>query len=898
MKDPPGLLPNESTDGSNKEIFNFFYDSWSANRPHWVQERIEGVGDQPTVDARTNLDGEFQDFEGVLWGQEVIIVDEEHSLSEETKIFYLKHLPSGRPYVLIDANGSITALPTTQDSTTFKELWANADPPIVAAQLAYFSKEEKNTRRSSAEYVSREPLLWRSEWARIHALSEFGDELKTYAESVVKEEKAVRDRWWESADAAESDYRKYAELTTRTDHAKLLKQRLSSEVAEKGYLLALKDDSYPDPRPGANPPAVDIKEGEIYRKTSRIVEWTTSVTVIRSRTIRGRSGSRMTITGPVRETRHHSAVKFDFELINFEEDPVEVKKATLEKLKKNVYVFRLGDGGYVTAFGERLKDIVALCQSDEVFREKCVIVLPEYSPFVSGADRYLGATFYYNPLPSQRATRFPVLAFKESLSYSVQWVRSELGQLVQSINLAPGEERAIEISTSYEEEVSSSSSFRAVNEFSSERGLDLSTEIENEAVKEHTKTRQKSASASASGSFGGFGASGAVSGSSTESLKNYSRQLTKVARRAVQKINRKMSQEVASSSARKVSISSSVSRTLEISNINQGRTLNILFYQINNVFKGGAYLDDIEISIVPGTELIAGSGVFDVKTYKLHELDEALVHFLPENLPLEVKLDDTDLRSINKYWSVFLDALVNTIYNEYAVGSRTDVSSLKSIGLAEFDLPIETFQVKVTENEDGTGGNAHWRKENPDIREWLSTNIKKKYDEVKEVLESLRLRTKPIEPIEMMVASGGLYVDSLLGTRPATEPYSERMRELEAERALAETKLINARAQAIAGASPRRLISELTIEGEEGDKRVRLRFIEGYVGELDRVELFFEGQRIADAKLQSDSPTGKTAYFRWPADAELPSIERLKESFWLVDGESGLRSFYAGLTEG
>ena len=74
-----------------------------------------------------------------------------------------------------------------------------------------------------------------------------------------------------------------------------------------------------------------------------------------------------------------------------------------------------------------------------------------------------------------------------------------------------------------------------------------------------------------------------------------------------------------------------------IKNINEGRALNLLFYRINNRFEGGIYLDNLEFEVIPSTEVIAGSGVYESRRFTFSKLGKMLEQFDASHLPLKVK---------------------------------------------------------------------------------------------------------------------------------------------------------------------------------------------------------------------------------------------------------------------
>ncbi|MDZ7646719.1 MAG: hypothetical protein U5K54_05780 [Cytophagales bacterium] len=139
--------------------------------------------------------------------------------------------------------------------------------------------------------------------------------------------------------------------------------------------------------------------------------------------------------------------------------------------------------------------------------------------------------------------------------------------------------------------------------------------------------------------------------------------MARVAKKTAQTLNRKLSQEITSSSSVTTEVNQESSKSITITNINKGTTLNLFFYQVNNRYDSALYVSNLEMLIGGTRELIAGSGLYNTYSYRLHEQDQAFEKLHPNLLPGK-PFGETDPQW-PKYWQALEDKLNSTINNEY-----------------------------------------------------------------------------------------------------------------------------------------------------------------------------------------------------------------------------------------
>lgn len=486
------------------------------------------------------------------------------------------------------------------------------------------------------------------------------------------------------------------------------------------------------------------------------------------------------------------------------EDPLESYKINIQTNLKDIQFFtfvKTSDGYVSEENGISLSQLLKQCEEDESFRLNCVIITYDYDFILTEKKYPVDAKIFFAPLPTMFSQDLPELSIRETLAYRIAWEGAELGQLVNSINLAPGESRQISLSTSFTQNTTKSSSLKTTSDLNTSNSFDLSTELQNEATKEISKT--DSFSANVSGSYGGI-VSGGASGSTTSSVKSFTRDMSKLARKTSSSINRRLVSEVNESSAQSITVSQSSSRTSNISNINQGSTLNLMIYQINNRYKSGLFLDEIQMSIVRKTELIPNSGLYEFKYYNFHNEDIYIEKIINSINPLLVEeLCCVEKSSVSKKIAKKINEI---IYEDYVKESEAlkldsiDSNLLKSNHNSNEidDLFRKIRTVQILRNKKSSQYNieeyqTESKKLDLEKKKINTDEIKATYDsDTREYCENLKTKSlinKNLFDDEELkqesyftINSGAFFIDSIIGMNSATEKYSDDMRDLEKEK--------------------------------------------------------------------------------------------------------------------
>ncbi len=567
----------------------------------------------------------------------------------------------------------------------------------------------------------------------------------------------------------------------------LRKSELVDRASALGYKLAVEQEKF-NFEDGSS---FDLEPGKLYRPYQTQIAWVSEHRRQSSWSSSGFFG--IGGGGGTREwtefVQHFKTVT-KYEKVRVDLDPFSDEEEWLASKGFENFRFERVGNLYRTAEGIDLDEVMYRCEYDESFRVRCAVWLPVYEQKIS---KGLMVTKYHiikRPHMGIQPVRMPQVYFEETLAYRTSWVGAELGELVYTMNLAPGEDRTLTVeqrTSRSSEDVRSTVSILDLTETSSQ---ELSTEIEKEARTTSEQSSSNSWSASASGSYKGFSGSASSSGENKTSTSQFARSFERIAKKAASNITRNTRQEVRSSSTMKTEASRTESTTIKIKNINEGRTLNLLFYRLYNILATGLHAEDLGFVSESGIEAVAGSGITIPRVLSVENLPDAFAPFDIHRLPFSISAalgSQAYAATYLAYWHLVIRKFLNLLNEEYVPTSgepgllgRMDSDDQKLYD--ELQLAIKPRLVAAgTEVE-------------------LVDQVKQLLSRLDELMSSLTQKAGLDNSPELAgrkkirVASPGLYVDSLMGLRPATEPYAEEMRaqavlmksaEAEKERALA-----------------------------------------------------------------------------------------------------------------
>ena len=556
-----------------------------------------------------------------------------------------------------------------------------------------------------------------------------------------------------------------SELEDRRIEVGSLKRSISSLegfVASKGYLLVTADDfdlqgTYKDA-----PKDIKTQKGKLYQRFTFVTKWIEERTIQRSKR---KLFSKKKWTEIKRTPRE--AVDVGYREIH-SQDSILAKYIDERLEGLDVFQMHLQGDGYVSDDGRSALDILTLCELDADFRARCAILMPVYKQSLFGDNIVAGYHVFRRPTRGRRVVALPALHLEETYSYRLRWIGMEIGEVISSINLLPGESRDIAIKTvrtRLREDESEVRYSAAVNETSS---FETVSAIEREFSRENTSEKNKSWSVKASGSYGPFSGGGDASGSSKSTSRQFSRSLNKLTTKAVSKINKRTKQEVIDRQLTREQAEKTSSSTGQISNPNAAKTLNFFFHRVSNVHVSATYLEDFEFVYISPVELIAGSDIREIRYFRKEEFVEML------------ELIRDDVRSL-------LEGVVRIAYAQEDEDKQTQLID-KHVSEIESSMKKEVADALNDYNADSSLDIRARQDRAPVCAFAFNSGKPKKLlpDQLETAFKNSNTLGTPIEPSIVVAPSSAVYVDSVLGHNESLEGYAKTMRMLEVEKSLAE----------------------------------------------------------------------------------------------------------------
>lgn len=705
------------------------------------------------------------------------------------KGFAIRYGSDTRWYVLLDRTDQAL---TPEDFSTF-ENYETAWGKVEGVELAFTSAADAKAYCMEFQEIDLRPALLARRYQELAILLTFAQTVKT---NVGEATKTLLARIAStSLNREEIEDLKQRALQLEMGEYDVLRQidRLAADAARLGYLLFLE----PNPRPVLGPDKktvlITLEKGKLYTTCKQTLSWTEYVSV------KPHWWTKRSTLSIFKEETVQS-----YREVDLVRDVVGEKKSAWIAEGKAVIVFENTPSGFVSTDGRTLRQVMDLCLEDEAFRRRCVILLPVFEESLTGNRILTKYSAFLRPLPGIVPSSPPRLALAESLSYRTAWTGTHLGELVSAINLAPGEERQVKITRKFDQETTVSRTSTSIFDVNRTESNDLATEMENQVRHEQEKSSSMQCSASASGSYFGVTAEASASAGTNSSLKDFSQAISKAAKKASQALTQQKREEVSTSTTSRTTVSNTDETVATLRNINQGRALNLLFYRLYNRFEGGLFLDSLRFEVMTGIEPISGSGVHEARSYSLEEFPKVVEALrmagLGSSLPEEEharKLVASVSAVLDREYAVpapptrILALSVAPGPLESGTGDHWRPSVLHPEGtmsVMKLRLPSrgvgiasdQFFAVGLTDaSQPSQGGKAPEPKRTPVDFAQLTHDLR----------GATVLNDEPMAPQTLLVPAGGLYLDTVVGALPATEPYSERMRDEEVRMRQAEVFL-------------------------------------------------------------------------------------------------------------
>lgn len=779
---------------ATKAIRNYFEESWDfdVNEEWWKDSAHHLLETEPGSWYVKQLSNDYLTFRPNFDN----LIDDKPAQEQLAEGFVIRHGTSGRLYRLIDPEQTLSE----DHFKSWEKYEAAWQKHIEGVELVFETPDDAQTCYMDFEEIDLRPVIIQGKYEELRIVRDFAKRVKASVVGVM--EKIIDQITGTDLDVDELEQlqRKVLRLEIGEYDAQRRIERLVSDAARLGYRLFIKDEPekilYSDGR------ETILKPGKLYTTYRRTAFWTEYVSTKVPVTV-GWWIFRRRVMKKVDVPHPKEQVVEDYQEVDTIKDIFAETRSAMIKGGQQVYVFEQSPSGLVSTEGEMLRQIMDRCKYDEAFRRSCVVMLPVYEDSLTGQRLLSKYAVYKRPLPGLVANILPRLSLEESLTYRTAWVETQLGELLNSINLAPDEERKVTITKRFEQETTVTRTSTSIFDISRAETSDLATEMENQTRQEQESSKSLQFSTKASGGWGAFSAEASASGGTSSSLKDMSQSISKVARKAAKSVSSQNREEVSTTATARTTISHTDETVATIRNINQGRSLNLMFYRLYNKYKGGLYLEGLRFDVIPSVEVIAGSGVHESKSYSLEELPSMIAEFKAAQLPFAIKDDEA-------YTNRLLERIETLLRTEYATDSGVEAPTLNALMAAPSDAPAES-DVGAASVSVGRLTFLHYRAKAQTGRSEVGIKPKKlsaveqraegagfsdtdsNLAEFSEMLRRTIIHSdEPIAPQELLVAAPGLYLDAVVGAQPSTEPYSERMREQTVALKMAEVALTQA----------------------------------------------------------------------------------------------------------
>ncbi|MCP4684702.1 MAG: hypothetical protein GY867_04560, partial [bacterium] len=290
------------------------------------------------------------------------------------------------------------------------------------------------------EEIDLRPVLIQRKYEELRILRDFARKVKDNVAGVTEKMISQITATTLDADGLEQLQRKVLRLEIGEYDVQRRIERLASDAARLGYLLITEKGGRKVKLPDGK--EIPLEQGKLYSTYKRTARWTEYA----SKYVRVKVGwwiFKRTKTRQVTYPVPKEQVVVDYREVDTSKDILEETRTEYIKANQHVYVFGQTPSGLFSTEGEALHQIMDRCRYDEAFRRACVVMLPVYEESLTGQRLVAKYAIYKRPLPGMVPTILPRFSLEESLTYRTAWVQTQLGELLNSINLAPDEERKV-----------------------------------------------------------------------------------------------------------------------------------------------------------------------------------------------------------------------------------------------------------------------------------------------------------------------------------------------------------------------------------------------------------------------------------------------------------------------
>jgi len=465
-----------------------------------------------------------------------------------------------------------------------------------------------------------------------------------------------------------------------------------------------------------------------------------------------------------------------------------------ETVETDIREYKEIDGALVDQYGVTLQDHVIKLTESQDESVSNVLIVPVFES--TNSIRPDQVMVIKDPIFSGKQLHPISVSFGEKYTMDVRWDGIGLGEFSHSVNLFPGEERELKVVSSKKKswetvsksKTSTKASSASETTDSSKRNDSFSSKISdsldssNSFSKSNSSKSKAAVSVKASGGFGPFSASASASYSkdtsaeSSSKVSAVSKKASELASQSGSEVSNNNKVSFSSTTDTESSLESKVAgedmetetSVIKLYNINEGKTTNFNFYQVTNIYNTAVAIQDVNIVIDTGIEIIPGTGLTISKEFELEKFKDIYTEFFvytEEERKNLFKLVASQI--VLRYLKLDRDRIDDdpqVLRTERRKQTQDRLANLRSDVKKALDGSLKTL-ILTTKKP--------------------STSL---IDQLPDSLLDLMRYEYELVPFEVdstnyyTINTGKYYVDAHLGNMPATEDYLEERRAIETDK--------------------------------------------------------------------------------------------------------------------
>jgi hypothetical protein len=303
--------------------------------------------------------------------------------------------------------------------------------------------------------------------------------------------------------------------------------------------------------------------------------------------------------------------------------------------QKDVRVFELHDNGYRDQKGFSIEHVLREAESEQV-RARLLLIIPIYERRIDGSTALLRYLAVHNPLASRKTYSAPRVFLVENYVNSFTQVPGHwLGALSHTVCLFPGEQRRLRIATETRLTSQQRQESRSSQRNAFETKSNVRTQVRAELSDQRKDAKQSNWSANVSGGatfgFGTVNASASAGGASQSSQETVAKSLNDRIDETLNSASLQNEVQFSISSDTATSEITSSEQTIEIANVNQGRSVTHKFFQVLHQFRSEVTLAGARLVIEYPEPLVPGLDLYRTETCGIDQIGELFPELRPED---------------------------------------------------------------------------------------------------------------------------------------------------------------------------------------------------------------------------------------------------------------------------